>query len=56
VALDMLRVYKYDVVILDWMLPGSDGIALCRKFRATGGKAPIIMLTANPNLLLIGLS
>jgi len=50
IALDMLRVYKYDVVILDWMLPGSDGIALCRKFRAAGGKAPIIMLTAKPNL------
>jgi DNA-binding response OmpR family regulator len=49
-ALDMLRVYKYDVVILDWMLPGSDGAALCRRFRAAGGTTPIIMLTAKPTL------
>ncbi|MBB5179735.1 DNA-binding response OmpR family regulator [Planomicrobium koreense] len=36
----------YDLLILDWMLPGMDGIALCRKIRELGDSVPIIMLTA----------
>ncbi|MEZ0481789.1 response regulator transcription factor [Planococcus sp. SSTMD024] len=36
----------FDLLILDWMLPGMDGIALCRKIRETGSEVPIIMLTA----------
>jgi len=37
-----------DLVVLDIMLPGTDGLALCRRLRATGPTAsvPIIMLTA----------
>jgi two-component system response regulator MprA len=34
-----------DLVILDWMLPGIDGLEVCRRLR-TGGEAPILMLTA----------
>ncbi|WP_113930297.1 response regulator transcription factor [Bacillus sp. P14.5] len=37
---------SWDLVILDWMLPGMDGVAICRKIREGGGKVPIIMLTA----------
>lgn len=37
---------NYDLLILDWMLPGMDGIALCRKIREQGDSIPIIMLTA----------
>lgn len=37
---------SYDLLILDWMLPGLDGIALCRKIREQGDPIPIIMLTA----------
>lgn len=37
---------NYDLLILDWMLPGMDGIALCRKIREEGNAVPIIMLTA----------
>ena len=33
------------LVILDWMLPGEDGLSICRRLRAAGGP-PIIMLTA----------
>jgi two-component system response regulator MprA len=33
------------VVVLDWMLPGMDGLEVCRRLRASGG-APILMLTA----------
>lgn len=36
----------YDVVLLDVMLPGMDGVTLCRKLRATGLEVPVLMLTA----------
>ncbi|AQQ54442.1 response regulator transcription factor [Planococcus lenghuensis] len=36
----------FDLLILDWMLPGMDGMALCRKIREEGSNVPIIMLTA----------
>lgn len=35
-----------DLVILDVMLPGEDGMSLCRRIRAAGHDVPIIMLTA----------
>ena len=34
------------LVVLDLMLPGEDGLAICRRLRATGETVPIIMLTA----------
>ena len=34
-----------DLVVLDWMLPGLDGLEVCRRLRA-GGAIPILMLTA----------
>jgi two-component system OmpR family response regulator len=37
---------RYDLVVLDLMLPGEDGLALCRRLRATTPSLPIIMLTA----------
>lgn len=37
---------EYDVVILDRMLPGKDGISLCKALRGAGVTVPIIMLTA----------
>jgi DNA-binding response OmpR family regulator len=36
----------YDAVILDVMIPGRDGFAICRELRGTGSAVPIIMLTA----------
>jgi two-component system OmpR family response regulator/two-component system phosphate regulon response regulator OmpR len=36
----------FDLLILDLMLPGEDGLAICRRLRALGNKIPIIMLTA----------
>lgn len=44
-ALALLRVYKYDIVILDWMLPGLTGIDVCKQYRSRGGTTPILMLT-----------
>jgi two-component system response regulator MtrA len=44
-ALSDLRDYKPDVVLLDLMLPGKDGIDVCKEIRAESG-VPIVMLTA----------
>lgn len=35
-----------DLLVLDLMLPGEDGLAICRRLRATGNNMPIVMLTA----------
>ncbi len=37
---------NWDVLIVDWMLPGMDGVTLCRKIREEHDTVPIIMLTA----------
>ncbi|HQR25976.1 MAG TPA: response regulator transcription factor [Nocardioides sp.] len=36
----------YDVVLLDWMLPGMDGVSVARRLRGIGVATPILMLTA----------
>jgi two-component system phosphate regulon response regulator OmpR len=37
---------RYDLMILDLMLPGEDGLSICRRLRGSGEDMPIIMLTA----------
>jgi len=44
-GLNLARDHHPDLVILDWMLPGMDGLEVCRRLR-TGGSLPILMLTA----------
>lgn len=44
-ALDVFKVYKIDLVILDIMLPGLNGLKVCEYIR-TNSDVPIIMLTA----------
>jgi two-component system, OmpR family, response regulator MtrA len=44
-AIDLFRVMRPDLVLLDLMLPGIDGIQVCAAIRAESG-VPIIMLTA----------
>lgn len=36
----------FDLIILDLMLPGDDGLSICRRLRGQGNNVPIIMLTA----------
>lgn len=36
----------YDIIVLDRMLPGIDGLTICEKLREAGKQMPIIMLTA----------
>lgn len=37
---------RFDVLVLDVMMPGEDGLAICRRLRAQGETIPILMLTA----------
>jgi DNA-binding response OmpR family regulator len=45
-GLEIVRVYPYDVIILDIMLPGMDGFTICKKIRSKHIDSPILMLTA----------
>lgn len=44
-ALTLVEQHRPDVIILDWMLPGMDGLAVCRRVRQSH-LMPILMLTA----------
>jgi len=48
-GLTMARDDSPDLVILDWMLPGLDGLEVCKRLRAAG-TLPIIMLTAKESV------
>ena len=45
-ALWMARAHVYDAIVLDVMLPGRDGFAICAALREAGIWAPVLMLTA----------
>ena len=45
-ALDYIRVYTYDAIVLDIMLPKIDGIQVLKHIRNAGNDVPVIMLTA----------
>ncbi len=45
-ALYQADVTDYDAIVLDVMLPGLDGFAVCRQLRKAGSKVPVLMLTA----------
>ena len=49
-ALDWLQATHYDLVVLDVMLPGLNGIEVCKAYRAQGGTARVLMLTARDTL------
>ena len=46
----MADAIDYAAIVLDWLLPGKDGIAVCRDLRARGAGTPILMLTARHGL------
>jgi DNA-binding response OmpR family regulator len=43
-------VNEYDVILLDWLLPGKDGLAVCQELRRGGSFTPILMLTARDSV------
>jgi two-component system alkaline phosphatase synthesis response regulator PhoP len=46
VALGRILEEKFDLILLDLMLPGMDGLDVCRQARLKGNRTPVIMLTA----------
>ncbi len=45
-ALEQAMDVGYDVIVLDWSLPGMDGVSLLRRWRERGLKTPVLLLTA----------
>lgn len=43
---DMASCGSYDVIIIDWLLPGMDGVTVCRKLREQKVHTPVLILTA----------
>lgn len=50
VGLDLALSNTYDLLLVDWMLPGRTGIEVCKQFRRENGTTPIIFLTAKDTL------
>ncbi len=44
------RSVPYDVVVLDWALPDTEGVTIVRRWRDTGLHVPVLMLTARGTL------
>ncbi len=44
-ALDRLRFYTYDLIVLDWGLPDVNGLDVLKEYRSNEGHAPILFLT-----------
>lgn len=49
-AIYLAQVNNYDIILLDVMLPGSDGLDVCKKLREKNILTPIIILTARNRL------
>ncbi len=45
-GLEMSLINEYDVILLDWMIPGISGIEVCRRIRKNNNTTPLIFLTA----------
>jgi two-component system copper resistance phosphate regulon response regulator CusR len=45
-GLSVLTAATFDLVVLDWMLPGRDGIEVLKALRTRGAKTPVLLLTA----------
>ena len=45
-GLALLGSEKFDLVVLDWMLPGRDGLEILKALRARGSRIPVLLLTA----------
>lgn len=45
-GLELAEAYKFDVIVLDWMLPKMDGLEVARRLRKGQNATPILLLTA----------
>lgn len=44
-ALEQLSISQYDLIMLDWYLPDINGIEVLKRYRASGGTAPVLMFS-----------
>ncbi|MBA3855782.1 MAG: DNA-binding response regulator [Cyanobacteria bacterium PR.3.49] len=49
-GLDRLRLYSYDVAVLDWTLPDISGLDVLKGYRDAGGTTPVLMLTGRTEI------
>ncbi|MEO8034585.1 MAG: response regulator transcription factor, partial [Acidobacteriota bacterium] len=49
-ALEMSALNPYDAIVLDLMIPGPDGLEVCRRIRDSGSHVPILILTARDSV------
>ncbi len=49
-ALEMMLAFDFDVVIVDWELPGKSGVEIIEEYRKHGGQACLCMLTAKESI------
>ena len=49
-ALSQIRLITYDMLVLDWMLPDITGVEVLKHYRASGGRAPVLMLTSRATI------
>jgi two-component system, OmpR family, copper resistance phosphate regulon response regulator CusR len=45
-AWDSIRYSEWDLIVLDWWLPGDDGLTVLKRYRQSGGTVPVLFLTA----------
>ncbi|MEO0948728.1 MAG: response regulator transcription factor [Cyanobacteria bacterium J06641_5] len=49
-GLTAARSDEFDLLLLDWMLPGVSGVEICRRLRDTGDRVPVILITAKDDV------
>lgn len=49
-ALDYLLIAEFELVLMDWELPSLTGVEVVKKYRESGGKAPVIMITGKSSI------
>jgi DNA-binding response OmpR family regulator len=49
-GLSRLKLYAYDLAVIDWQLPGLEGAEICSELRKAGSEIPILMLTGRSSL------
>ena len=47
---DYMMLTKYDLIILDWNLPGMEGVQVLKEYRKAGGNSPVIFLTGRDEI------
>jgi DNA-binding response OmpR family regulator len=49
-AVDLLMASQFDLLILDWNIPGVSGVQVCNEYRNQGGTSPVLMLTGRDKI------